>query len=134
MGKLVVIIQCDAVQKKCSGFACMNSFYERSGKFAGYDDDARYISFTCGGCCGVNVAMKLEHLTKKLRRHKMDTKDVVVHLASCVVSDNYHTPPCPYVDYLKAIVEKKGYPLVCGSYISQTAERKRQKKLYQEFK
>ena len=31
MAKLVVIIQCDIVQKKCVGYACMKSFYERSG-------------------------------------------------------------------------------------------------------
>ena len=89
MAKLVVIIQCDIVQKKCVGYACMKSFYER--------------------------------------------RDVVVHLASCVVSDNYHRPPCPHRDYIKTIVERKGYPVIFGSYISKTAEKKRQDGIYEAF-
>ena len=52
MAKLVVVIQCDIVQKKCVGYACMKSFYERSGRFNGYDADTRYLTITCGGCCG----------------------------------------------------------------------------------
>ena len=43
MAKLVVIIQCDIVQKKCVGYACMKSFYERSGRFTGYDADTKYM-------------------------------------------------------------------------------------------
>ena len=55
MAKLVVIIQCDIVQKKCVGYACMKSFYERSGRFTGYDADTKYMTITCGGCCGAGV-------------------------------------------------------------------------------
>ena len=59
MAKLVVIIQCDIVQKKCVGYACMKSFYERSGRFTGYDADTKYMTITCGGCCGAGVAGKI---------------------------------------------------------------------------
>ena len=65
MAKLVVIIQCDIVQKKCVGYACMKSFYERSGRFTGYDADTKYMTITCGGCCGAGVAGKIEDLNRK---------------------------------------------------------------------
>ena len=29
MSKLVVVIQCDIVTKRCSGYACMNTFVNR---------------------------------------------------------------------------------------------------------
>lgn len=38
MSRLVVIIQCDIVSKRCAGYGCMKSFYDRTGPFAGYDD------------------------------------------------------------------------------------------------
>lgn len=133
MAKLVVIIQCDIVQKECVGYACMKSFYERSGRFTGYDADTKYMTITCGGCCGAGVAGKIEDLNRKLKRWGDDRRDVVVHLASCVVSDNYHRPPCPYRDYIKTIVERKGYPVIFGSYISKTAEKKRQDGIYEAF-
>ena len=66
MAKLVVIIQCDIVQKKCVGYACMKSFYERSGRFTGYDADTKYMTITCGGCCGAGVAGKIEDLNLSL--------------------------------------------------------------------
>ena len=65
--KYVVIIQCHIAHRKCSGFACTNAFYNKDEIFRNYDDDTRYISFTCGGCCGKGIAAKLEHLSKKLR-------------------------------------------------------------------
>lgn len=133
MAKLVVIIQCDIVQKKCVGYACMKSFYERSDRFTGYDADTKYMTITCGGCCGAGVAGKIEDLNRKLKRWGDDRRDVVVHLASCVVSDNYHRPPCPHRDYIKTIVERKGYPVIFGSYISKTAEKKRQDGIYEVF-
>ena len=81
----------------------------------------------------VGVAGKIEDLNRKLKRWGDDRRDVVVHLASCVVSDNYHRPPCPHRDYIKTIVERKGYPVIFGSYISKTAEKKRQDGIYEAF-
>lgn len=133
MSKLIVVIQCDIVQKKCIGYACMKSFYDRAGKFADYDADTRYMTVTCGGCCGASIAAKLEDLNRKLKRWGDEKKDVVIHLASCVVSDNYHRPPCPHKDYIKSIVERKGYPVILGSYISKIAYKKRQAGIYKDF-
>lgn len=66
-----MIIQCDIVQKKCVGYACMKSFYDRSGRFTGYDADTKYMTITCGGCCGAGVAGKIEDLNRKLKRWVM---------------------------------------------------------------
>lgn len=126
--KYVVIIQCDIAHKRCSGFACTNSFYNKEGNFEKYDDAVPYISFTCGGCCGKGVASKLEHYTKRLKKATDINKDeVVIHLSSCMVTDNYHYDRCPHIDYIKGIIAKKGYKnVVEGSYISKGAEKKRE--------
>jgi predicted metal-binding protein len=130
--KYVVIIQCDIAHRRCSGFACTDAFYNKDGVFEDYGDATRYISFTCGGCCGKGVASKLEHLSKKLRKKNNIGKDeVVVHLSSCMVTDNYHYDRCPHADYIKSIVIKKGYKnVVQGSYISGSATRKREEGIY----
>ncbi|MBU2702720.1 putative metal-binding protein [Sporomusaceae bacterium BoRhaA] len=133
--KYVVIIQCDIAHKRCSGFACTNAFYNKDGVFKDYDNTVRYISFTCGGCCGKGVAAKLEHFSKKLAKKSNITKDeVVVHLSSCMVTENHHSTRCPHADYIRNIVAKKGYKSVVeGSYISAGATRKREEGIYSKF-
>ncbi|MFL0167947.1 CGGC domain-containing protein [Candidatus Clostridium helianthi] len=125
--KYVVIIQCDIAHNRCSGFACTNAFYNRDEVFKNYNESTRYISFTCGGCCGKSIATKLEHLSKKLKlKNNINKEDVVIHLSSCMTNDNYHYDKCPHLDYIKSIVSKKGYNKVIeGSYISKNAEKKR---------
>jgi len=125
--KYVVIIQCDIAHNRCSGFACTNAFYNKEAVFEKYDDSTKYISFTCGGCCGKNVATKLEHLSKKLKtKNNIEKEEVAVHLSSCMSTDNYHYDRCPHFDYIKAIILKKGYKnMIEGSYISKNAEKKR---------
>ena len=49
MSKLVVVIQCDIVTKRCSGYACMNTFVNRKDTFADYPPDTRFLMMTCGG-------------------------------------------------------------------------------------
>ncbi|UYZ35009.1 CGGC domain-containing protein [Clostridium beijerinckii] len=125
--KYVVIIQCDIAHSRCSGFACTNAFYNRDDVFKNYNESTRYISFTCGGCCGKSIATKLEHLSKKLKlKNNINKEDVVIHLSSCMTNDNYHYDRCPHLDYIKSIISKKGYNKVIeGSYISKNAEKKR---------
>lgn len=129
--KFVVIVQCELAHKKCSGFACTNSFYNKEDFFKNYPQTSKYISFTCGGCCGKSVSAKLMHFSKKLLK-KTDIKkeNVVVHLASCMTTDNYHYDRCPHIDYIKNIVTKRGYKLVEGSYHSKGAEIKRENGIY----
>ena len=69
MSKLVVVIQCDIVTKRCSGYACMNTFVNRKDTFADYPPDTRFLMMTCGGCCGAGLSAKLENLAKKLKKY-----------------------------------------------------------------
>jgi len=133
--KYVLIIQCDIAHRRCSGFACTDFFYKKEGLFENYDEDTRYISFTCGGCCGKGVAAKLEHFARKsTKANALNKDDVVVHLSSCMVTDNHHYDRCPHVDYIKSIVAKKGYKnVVEGSYISKNSEMKREKGAYKTY-
>ena len=133
--KYVMIIQCDISRQRCSGFACTNGFYNRDDVFKDYEDNVRYISLTCGGCCGASLAAKLEHFSNKLAKKTDATKDeVAVHLSSCMVTDNYHHDRCPHTDYIKVLIEKKGYNrIVEGTYISKVAEKKRELGEYNRY-
>ena len=132
--KFVVIIQCELVHKKCSGFACTDSFYNRDEMFKSYKENTRYISFTCGGCCGKLVSGKLSQKKKKILKKTDYKKDeVIVHLASCMTSDNYHSDRCPHIDYIKDIIVKRGYDFLEGTYISKNAEIKREKGIYKTY-
>lgn len=134
MPKLVVIIQCDDVTKHCSGFFCMKDFYERKSKFKDYPEDTRYMSMTCGGCCAPALTTKFENLGRRLEKMDLTKEDVVVHLASCVCSDNAHRQPCPFINRMKALLERKGFNnIVMGSHISQKAEAKRQAGIYKKW-
>lgn len=132
--KLIVIIQCDDVVKRCSGFLCMNDFYERTGKFEGYPDEVRYMSITCGGCCGNLLTPKLENLGMRLRKANIKKEEVVIHFASCVCSDNAHRLPCPFMNRMKALLKRKGFDnIVLGTHISVKAEAKRQAGIYKKW-
>lgn len=133
--KYVIIIQCDSAHRRCSGFACTDVFYNKEGMFESYDKETKYISFTCGGCCGKSVAAKLEHFARKSRKaNNINKDDVSVHLSSCMVTDNHHYDRCPHVDYIKSIIIKKGYKnIVEGSYISKNATMKREKCIYNSY-
>ena len=104
MSRLVVIIQCDTVQQRCCGYNCTHAFYSREGKFADYDADTHYMSFTCGGCCGGALTVKLENLRKRLRRFQETDQEIIIHLSTCMVSDNSHKPPCPHLDYIMTLL------------------------------
>ena len=132
--KFVVIIQCELVHKKCSGFACTDSFYNRDEMFKSYKENTKYISFTCGGCCGKLVSGKLSHFSKKILKKTDYKKDeVIVHLASCMTSDNYHSDRCPHIDYIKDIIVNRGYDFLEGTYISKNSEIKREKGIYKTY-
>ena len=111
----------------------MNTFANRVDTMADYPADTRFLMMTCGGCCGAGIAAKLENLTRKIKRYGDKKENVTIHFASCVVSDSYHRPPCPFRNYMARIIERKGYPLVLGTYISKATEAKRKKGVYREF-
>ncbi len=132
MGKLIVVIQCHLVTNRCSGYNCMRAFYRRGGAFQPYGGEDRYLLMTCGGCCGAEIAAKLEDLAKH-NRCSGDNDEIIVHLASCVCSDNYHRPPCPHLEYIVSLIKRKGYSVVLGSYISKKTSSKRQAGIYRPF-
>lgn len=132
--KLVLIVQCEFASRRCSGHACMRTFYERTGAFEDYPATTMYMSLTCGGCCGKGLAVKLEHLAKlNLKKLNLQRYEVAVHLASCVCKENYHAAVCPHLDYLKELIQKKGYEnIIEGSYISKNALHKRNLGVYKK--
>ncbi len=133
--KYAVLIQCDIAKNRCSGFACTNAFYNRDEMFEGYDTDTKYISFTCGGCCGKAVSTKLDHFSKKvIKTEGIKKDDVVIHLASCMVTDNYHSDRCPHVDFIKSMIAKRGYKnVVEKTYVSKNATKKRALGIYKTY-
>ena len=125
----IVVVQCDIVMERCSGYLCEKSFHDRSGAFAGYPADKAYrtLYITCGGCCGRAVHRKLGDLINMIKKAEEISQDqIVVHLASCITKENFHGPKCPHLDYLKElIVGKRKLDLVEDTYISKLSEKRR---------
>ncbi len=134
--KFVVVVQCHIVKERCSGYLCGFAFEERTGGFKDYpkEEKIRYLSMTCGGCCGRAVHRKLSNFIKQVKaKEKIEKKDIVVHLSSCISKDNYHGPKCPNLDYLKNIIcDKLGLEIIEGTKISNLSEKLRKEGKYNE--
>lgn len=133
--KYVIAIQCDHSRRRCSGFACSNSFFEKNFAFEGYGEDTKFITMTCGGCCGTPVAGYMEHFGQKLRaKTDISKSEVAVHLATCVVTDNRHHDRCPHVDYIKQIIRKNGFEnIIEGTFQAEATRRKREAGEYKVY-
>jgi len=134
--KLIGIIQCDFAKERCSGFACINAFNEREDAFERYEsiDGIMAVPFNCGGCPGRRIGRNVSHLIKKAKQKSGIEKDeIAIHLSSCMVTDNAHYPPCPHLDYIGQILDRKGVKVVKGSYKSKTTEGRRGKGEYAPF-
>jgi predicted metal-binding protein len=124
----LVIVQCDIVMERCSGYFCEKAFHERSGGFSDYPADRAYrtLYMTCGGCCGRGLQRKLSNLIAKISEKEGVTKErIVVHLATCMTKDNHHGPKCPFLGYIKKLVSKLGLDLREDTRISQKSEARR---------
>lgn len=134
--KLVVVIQCEFSKKRCSGFHCMQSFYNREHLFKNYssDEEIRFMSIQCGGCNGKGVTILLKHISKLLAREgKIEKDNVAIHLASCMAFENYHSQRCMFIDYIKSEIKKSGYDnIIEGTYISKKATKRREEGIYQK--
>jgi len=132
----IVIVQCDIVMERCSGFLCEHAFNSRTGGFAAYSSEKPYrtIYMTCGGCCGRAVHRKLSDLIQMIKKAENVKRDkIVVHLASCITRDNYHASPCPHLDYLKGLIEDKlSLDLKEDTYISKKSTKLREKGIYKQ--
>ena len=132
----VVVVQCHIVKERCSGYLCEEAFSKRTGAFSEYpaDGQIRFLSLTCGGCCGRAVHRKLANLIKQIGKRDGIEKDRIgVHLSSCICFDSYHGPECPHKDYLKVMIsEKLGVDMVEGSRISKLTEKRRKEGKYKD--
>lgn len=130
----VVVVQCDIVMERCSGYYCEKAFNERAGGFAVYPGDKAYrtLYLTCGGCCGRAVHRKVYDLIAAIKEEEGVAKDkIIVHLSSCITRESYHGPKCPHIDYLKDMIEKKlSLDLIDTTTISKTSEELRNKGIY----
>lgn len=133
--KLVGVIQCDFAKERCSGFGCVNSFTERIDAFTRYPEEGiMLVPFNCGGCPGRRISRVASNLIKRAKKKADIEKDeIVIHLASCIVTDNGHYPPCPHVDYIEKILKRKGLRVKKGSYRSKTATKRREEGRYSPF-
>jgi len=129
----VVIVQCHIVKERCSGYNCERAFHERTGGFAAYPKDKTYrmLNMTCGGCCGRAVQRKLSNLTRRIKKEEDIGKDrIVVQLSSCITKDNFHAPPCPHLDYLKALIARLSLDVREDTIIYEKSEKRRKEGLY----
>ena len=129
----IVIVQCDIVKQRCSGYFCERSFSQRTGGFADYPPERTYrtTTMTCGGCCGRALHRKLTHLKRMLqKKENMPKERIVVQFSSCITRDNYHAPPCPHLDYLRTLVRRIGLDLLEGTRVSSLAEQRRSEGVY----
>jgi predicted metal-binding protein len=129
----IVILQCHIVKERCPGYQCEKALHERTGGFAEYPKDKpyRYLSITCGGCCGRATHRKLTRfLQAAAKKEGIKKEQVVVQLSSCMSKDNYHGPPCPHLDYVKTLIERIGLDIREGTVINEKSERRRQSGTY----
>jgi len=129
----IVVVQCHIVKERCSGYNCERAFNERTGGFTAYPKDKAYrmLSLTCGGCCGRAVHRKLNNLIRRINKAEGITKDrIVVQLSSCITKDNFHSTPCPHLDYLKGLIAKLGLDVREDTFIDEKSENRRRQGLY----
>ena len=132
--KYIVVIQCHIVKERCSGYLCEHAFSKRLGAFAQYSENEsiRFLSMSCGGCCGRAIHRKLGELLRQIKRKDNILKqNIKVHLSSCISFDSYHGGPCPHKDYLKTLIcDKLDLACVDGSRISDLSDKRRKEGLY----
>jgi predicted metal-binding protein len=131
----IIILQCDIVMERCSGYFCEKSFNERAGGFSDYPKDKalRAIYMTCGGCCGLATHRKVGHLIRKIQEKEGIPKEqIIVQMSSCMTLDNYHGPVCPHLDYIKELLDKRNIDYRENTRISPTAEVLRDSGKYKE--
>ena len=134
--KYIVVVQCDIVKERCSGYYCEYAFTNRAGSFDIYkeNDNLRFLPITCGGCCGRGVHRKLTNLLRQIKKRENIKKDsITVHFSSCISFESFHGPPCPHKEYLETLVHKKlGMKIIHGTRINELTEKRREQGVYQK--
>ena len=131
----VVVVQCDLAMQRCSGYGCERSFHHRQGGFADLpaDKSYRFLTITCGGCCGLTTQRKLANLLRRLKKDEGIERDrLVVQLASCASLDNRHSPRCPHAETIKRLIGRLGLDCQEDTVINELSRQRRREGLYCE--
>jgi predicted metal-binding protein len=130
--KCVAVIQCAVAHERCPGAKCAAAFSGRKHYFVGYGPGTiYYVPFGCGGCPGRRVGRLATYLKRAFKKHQsVEPEEIAVHLATCIVGDNAHYPPCPFRQDIKLMLSRKGLKVVEGSVYSKSLEAKREAGVY----
>jgi predicted metal-binding protein len=128
----IALVQCHIVKQRCSGYYCEKAFTTRTGGFADLDAERPYriLYLDCGGCCGKATQRKLTNLIRNAKKDGIPKDRIVVQLASCVTKDNFHSPPCPHVAYIKELIARAGLACREDTVLSAKSEQRRAEGVY----
>jgi predicted metal-binding protein len=130
--KYIVVVQCHIVKERCSGFLCEKAFDKRTGGFSSLpkEQSIRTLYMTCGGCYGLAVHRKLTNFIKLAKKDGIDKDQIAVHLSSCITKDNFHGPPCPFINQIRELISRHGLDIYNDTHISEKSEERRQHGIY----
>ena len=83
----------------CPGTTDFRAIREKTGVFAGVEEDIELVGFTnCGGCPGKRAFLRAKELVKR----GADT----IAFASCIRKGTPIGYPCPFADKMKELVAR----------------------------
>lgn len=83
----------------CPGTTDFRAIREKTGAFAGVEEDIELVGFTnCGGCPGKRAFLRAKELVKR----GADT----IAFASCIRKGTPIGYPCPFADKMKELVAR----------------------------
>ena len=83
----------------CPGTTDFRAIREKTGAFAGVEEDIEIVGFTnCGGCPGKRAFLRAKELVKR----GADT----IAFASCIRKGTSIGYPCPFADKMKELVAR----------------------------
>lgn len=95
----VGIIRCMQTEDYCPGTTDFRTIREKTGVFAGVEEDIEIVGFTnCGGCPGKRAFLRAKELVKR----GADT----IAFASCIRKGTPIGYPCPFADKMKELVAR----------------------------
>lgn len=93
------IIRCMQTEDYCPGSTDFKSIRERTGAFAGIEEEIEIVGFiNCGGCPAKKAVLR----ARELVRHGADT----IAFASCIQKGTPIGYPCPFAKKMKEIIAK----------------------------
>ncbi len=94
------IIRCQQTEDFCPGTSDFKAIREKSGAFAGIEEEIQLIGFiNCGGCPGKKAVLRARELVKR----GADT----IAFATCIQKGAPIGYPCPFAKKMQEIVAKE---------------------------